>query len=210
MPPNPRQFSPAADRNKDPILTVLRRLLPARATVLEIAAGTGQHAAHFAAQQPEWSWLPSDGDPASLPSIAAWCAGLANVRPPFVLDLLAGDGDWSGVPDALDAIWCANLLHISPWATCDALMRGAARHLAPDGVLVTYGPYLVDGETTAPSNLAFDADLKRRNAAWGLRRLADVAAAAARAGLRLDERVPMPANNLVLAFRRRVGRAPSA
>ena len=219
MRPDARAFSPAADRNKDPILQVLQRLLPAQACVLEIAAGTGQHAAHFAAHMPGWTWLPTDGDAAALASIAAWCADLPNVRPPQRLDLLAarpalaspssppsGKSDdvsayWHGIPCELDAIWCANLLHIAPWATCDALMQGAARHLAPGGLLITYGPYLVDGEPVAPSNLAFDADLRRRDPAWGLRRLADVADSAARAGLRLVDRIAMPANNLVLVFR---------
>ena len=219
MRPDARAFSPAADRNKDPILQVLQRLLPAQACVLEIAAGTGQHAAHFAAHMPGWTWLPTDGDAAALASIAAWCAGLPNVRPPQRLDLLAArpapaspssppsgkNGDvsayWHEIPRELDAIWCANLLHIAPGATCDALMQGAARHLAPGGLLITYGLYLVDGEPVAPSNLAFDADLRRRDPAWGLRRLADVADRAARAGLRLVERIAMPANNLVLVFR---------
>lgn len=219
-----RRTSPAADRNKDPILQVLRRLLPDRAVVLEIAAGTGQHAAHFAAQQPGWTWLPTDGDAAALTSIAEWCAGLPNVRTPQHLDLLAARPDpvtssssppdeidevsayWREIPIGIDAIWCANLLHIAPWATCAALMQGATRHLAPGGVLITYGPYRVDGEPTAPSNLAFDADLKQRDPAWGLRRLADVADTAARAGLSLDARIAMPANNLVLVFRRQRAR----
>ncbi len=198
-----RRFSAAAERNREPILDVLRRVLPARGTALEIAAGSGQHAAHFAAHLPQWTWLASDADDDALASIDAWRAQskLANLLPPLKLDVLAPE--WPGVP-VVDAIFCANLLHIAPWAACAALMRGAAHHLAAHGVLVIYGPFVVDGEPTAPSNLAFDADLKARNRAWGLRRLADVVAEAQKVQLALRERVSMPANNLTLVFRRAV------
>lgn len=201
-----RARSPAADRNKAPILEVLRRVLPARATVLEIAAGTGQHAAYFAAAMPGWQWQPTDGDPRALASIDAWCAGLGNVLPALALDVTAPQ--WPLPSAAFDAVYCANMIHISPWAACGALMRGAARHLAPGGLLVTYGAYLVDGEPPTPGNLAFDADLRSRNPAWGVRRLVAVAEEAAAAGLRLRERVPMPADNLTLVFGR--DDAPSA
>jgi len=198
-----RRHSPAAERNQGPILAELLRLLPAQGTALEIASGTGQHAAHFARALPGWRWQPSDGDARSLASINAWCDGLANVRPALVLDLLAASaGAWPGVPTLVDAIFCANMLHISPWPTCAALMQGAARHLAPAGLLLTYGPYIVDGETTAPSNEAFDADLRQRNPAWGLRRLADVVQQAEAAGLHFGERIALPANNLLLVFTR--------
>jgi hypothetical protein len=196
-----RQHSPAAERNRGPILAALQRLLPARGVALEIASGTGQHAAHFAAGLPGWSWQPSDGDSAALASIDAWCAGLANVRPALRLDVL--QAPWHGVPAEVDAIFCANMLHISPWSTCAALLRGAARHLTPHGLVVLYGPYLVDGEPTAPSNLVFDADLRARDRAWGLRRLADVTREAEAAGLRLRERDAMPANNLLLVLDRK-------
>ena len=195
-----RLHSPAAERNRGPILAELQRLLPPSGTMLEIAAGTGQHAAHFAAAMPAWQWWPSDGDARSLPSIRSWCEGLANVQAALPLDVLAAD--WPGVPPQVDAIFNANMLHISPWATCAALMRGAGRHLSPQGLLLLYGPYLVDAEPTAPSNLAFDADLKSRDARWGLRRLADVVAEAARVGLVLREQVAMPSNNLLLVFAR--------
>ena len=195
-----RRNSPPAERNRGPILAELRRLLPPQGLALEIASGTGQHAAHFAAALPGWKWQPSDGDVSSLASIAAWCEGLANVLPPLSLDVLAPA--WPGVPAAVDAMFCANMTHISPWATTPALMQGAARHLSATVVLILYGPYLVDGEPTAPSNLAFDADLRTRNAAWGLRRLADVEQQAAASGLRLRERVAMPANNALLVFAR--------
>lgn len=195
-----RRHSPAAERNQGPIAGALLRLLPARGVALEIAAGSGQHAAHFARALPGWQWWPSDGDAAALASIDAWCQGLANVWPAVRLDVLATP--WAGAPAALDAVFCANLLHIAPWPTCAALMQGAGRHLAPDGLLLIYGPFIVDGETTAPSNQAFDADLRRRDPAWGLRRLADVVDEARAAGLQLRERVAMPANNRLLVFGR--------
>lgn len=193
-----RRHSPPCERNKGPILAQLRRLLPARARVLEIASGTGQHAAHFAASEPGWHWQPTDAEADALPSIAAWCAGLANVAPPVLLDVMAADWPLTG---RFDAVVCVNMLHIAPWPACAALMRGAAR-VAPEGVLVVYGPFVVDDEPAAPSNLAFDADLRRRDPSWGLRRLADVCAEAADAGWSLRERIAMPANNLVLVFRR--------
>ncbi len=199
-PTSPHRYSAAAERNRGPILAELQRLLPARGHALEIAAGTGQHAAHFAASLPGWRWQPSDADAQALPSQAAWCAGLPNVLPALHLDVMATP--WPGVPQQLDLIFSANLLHISPWATCTALMQGAARHLAPTGVLLTYGPYVVSGEATAPSNEAFDTDLRERNPQWGLRKLADVAAQAGSAGLHLRERIDMPANNLLLVWAR--------
>jgi hypothetical protein len=196
-----RRHSPAAERNRAPILAELQRLLPAQGVLLEIASGTGQHAAHCSAGLPGWQWWPSDFEAAALPSIAAWCAGLERVAAPLQLDVL--QPHWSGVPATVDAIYCANMIHIAPWACCAGLMRGAARHLAPQGLLITYGPYLEGGVPTSPGNLAFDADLRSRDPAWGLRRLEDVANEAAQAGLMLRERVAMPANNLLLAWGRR-------
>ncbi len=198
-----RRHSPAAERNGPPILAELQRLLPARGLLLEIASGTGQHAARCSAGLPGWRWLPSDFEADALPSIRAWCEGLANVLPPLTLDVL--QPTWAGVPDAVDAMFCANMIHIAPWACCAGLMQGAARYLSPAGLLVTYGPYLEDGVATSPGNLAFDADLRARHPAWGLRRREDVEAVAAQAGLVLHERVAMPANNLLLAW----GRAPA-
>ncbi len=192
--------SPAADRNKAPILEVLERVLPAGATVLEIASGTGQHAAHFATARPDWTWLPTDATAGAMAPIAARTAGIANVQPPLHLDVLADA--WPRVPTALDAVYCANMIHIAPWATCPALMRGAARHLAPGGVLVLYGPYIVDGEPVAPGNAAFDADLRERDPTWGLRRLSQVVGEALLAGLAFESRHDLPANNLMLALRR--------
>jgi SAM-dependent methyltransferase len=192
--------SPAADRNKAAILDVLERVLPTHAVVLEVASGTGQHAAHFAAAHPAWEWQPTDVDAAALAAIAARTAGLANVRRPLRLDVLARP--WPQALGRFDAAYCANMLHIAAWPTCAALMQGAAHHLVPGGVLVLYGPYLVDGEPVAPSNAAFDADLRARNPAWGLRRLSQVVDEAQRAGLAFDRRWDMAANNLMLVFRK--------
>lgn len=194
--------SPAAERNAAPILAELQRLLPSQGLMLEIASGTGQHAAAFSAGLPGWDWQPTEADAALLPSIRAWCAGLPRVRPPLRLDV--GALPWPAeVPARVDAMFCANMIHITPWPATRALMQAAGRHLRPGGMLLTYGPYLEDGMPTAPSNLAFDVDLRRRDARWGLRRLADVAAEAASASLELAERIALPANNLLLAWRRR-------
>jgi hypothetical protein len=207
-------ISSAAERNKQPILDALREVLPQRGSALEIASGTGQHVTWFAQSLPGWTWQPTDADATALPGIAAAiaAAGLANVRQPLLLDVLAPR--WpSGGPqfgERFDAIYCANMLHISPWATCAALMRGASRHLASTGVLVTYGPYLEDDVVTAPGNLAFDESLRQRNPEWGIRQRADVEREAAAAGLRLRERRAMPANNLLLVWERERGdSAPS-
>lgn len=199
-------FSAAADRNKEPILALLREILPGQGAALEIASGTGQHVTWFAAGLPGWSWQPTEADASALPAIAesAARAGLPNVRPPLRLDVLSArwpaQGQDFGQP--FDAIFCANMLHIAPWATCAALMRGSARYLAPDGVLVTYGPYLEDSVVTAPGNLAFDQSLRARNPAWGIRRLEDVRREAGLVGLVLRARHAMPANNLLLVFGR--------
>ena len=201
MPPQDLPFSPAADRNKLPILAALQAWLPMHASVLEIASGTGQHAAHFAAARPDWTWQPTDLPSQDLAGIRARCAGLPNVRPALALDLLAGP--WPAALGAFQAVYCANLLHISPWETTPALMRGAADQLVPDGLLVLYGPYFIENQPTAPGNQAFDADLRARNPDWGLRRLSQVCQAAEAAGLHLVQRVPMPANNLSLVFQAR-------
>lgn len=197
---DPRRHSPAAERNAAPILAQLQRLLPPSGLLLEIASGTGQHAAHCSAGLPGWHWLPSDSDAAALPSIAAWCAAQERVGQPLLLDVV--QPHWPGVPEPVDAVYCANMIHIVPWACCGALMRGAARHLSARGLLITYGPCLEDEVPTSPGNVAFDADLRARNPAWGLRRREDVAHEAALAGLVLHERVAMPAHNVLLAWRR--------
>jgi SAM-dependent methyltransferase len=192
-------FSAAADRNKAPILEVLEATLPSRARVLEVACGTGQHAEHFARQHARWHWEPTDADPHGLAAVAARCAGLTNVAAPRQLDLLAP----AHRPQAAlhDAVFCANLLHISPWATGAALMALAAATLVPGGALLVYGPFEVEGEPLAAGNRAFDAELRSRDARWGLRRLGDVQREAAQAGLQFERRVAMPANNLLVVWR---------
>ncbi len=194
-------FSAAAERNKAAILEVLASVLPEDAMVLEIASGTGQHAAYFAGTHPRWTWQPSDIHPRALDGIAGRCDTLANVRPAIVRDVLAPLSSQS-LGGAFDAIYCANMIHIAPWATCTGLMQLAARTLTPAGALVLYGPFIEDDLPTAASNDAFDADLRSRNPDWGLRRIADVDAEAARAGLQRVERHSMPANNLTIVFRR--------
>lgn len=201
-----RRHAPAAERNREPILGVLRRVLPSRGVVLEIASGTGQHVAHFAAALPELVFQPSDRTDQDFASIVAWSAeaGLANVRPPIVLDVTAEP--WPAAVRTPDAIFCANMIHIAPWEACLGLLRGAGAHLAPGGVLITYGPYKVGGAHTAPTNEAFDLDLRARDPRWGVRDLDEVARIAAGHGLDLEERVAMPANNLTIVFRRTASR----
>ncbi len=206
------QYSPAAERNLSPILQRLQALLPATGRALEVASGTGQHVAGFAAALPGWTWQPSDHDAANFDSIRAWTAqaGVHNVLDPVQLDVRAARWPGESPPGAApwDLVYCANLLHIAPWECCAALVQGAACSLAPHGMLVTYGPYLEDGVPTSPGNLAFDASLRERNRAWGLRRLIDVAEQARLAGLQLSERHSLPANNLLLVFTRHPAAAP--
>ena len=190
--------SPAAERNQQVILEALLQLLPEQGIALEIASGSGQHIAHFSAQMPGWDWLASDPSPEALASIAAW---RPQGRRPLQLDVLQQDWGLPASHPRVDAVYCANMLHISPWQTCAALMRGAARHLAPSGQLLVYGPFLEAGIDTAASNLAFDADLRRRNPAWGLRQLDEVSAEAQACNLHLQQVIKMPANNLLLVFR---------
>jgi SAM-dependent methyltransferase len=190
--------SPAARRNRGPILETLRPRLDPEAEVLEIASGSGQHAAFFGAALSRTSWQPSDRDSTHFDSIRAWAreSGAANVRDPIELDVTRAD--W-GV-GAFDAIFNANMIHISPWETCQGLLRGAARHLREGGRVFLYGPFRVGGEHTAPSNAAFDADLRRRDARWGVRDREAVDEAAASCGLERTEALEMPANNQLLVF----------
>jgi hypothetical protein len=198
---DPRRRAPATERNRAPIAEVIGPLLPAGGTILEVASGTGEHAAYFAGRFPDRSWQPSDCDEAGLASIAAWRdqARLANLRAPLRLDAAAAD--WPAV--RADAILCVNMVHISPWTATEGLMRGAARVLALGAPLILYGPYLRAGVPTAPSNLDFDASLKARDPEWGLRAVETVAAEAAARGMDFDRLFEMPANNLILLFRRR-------
>lgn len=194
-----RQIAPAADRNKAPILDVLRHHLPPTGLVLEVASGTGQHVAHFAEALPALEWQPSDPSPIARRSIAAWVEAMAlpNLRAP--LDLEAASANW---PIArADAVLCINMIHISPWAATEGLMTGSSRILPRNGLLFLYGPYKREGRHTAPSNEAFDADLRSRDPRWGVRDLESVMAAGAARGFRLEEVVEMPANNLSVVLR---------
>ncbi len=196
-----RQYAPATARNRDPIWNVLRPQLPPAGLVLEIASGSGEHAVHFAQLAgPGLIFQPSDPSPDARASIDAWTAAskLANVRPALALDAAA---DVWPIAHA-DVVLCINMIHISPWASTVGLIRGAARVLPPDGLLFIYGPYKRDGRHTAPSNEAFDADLRRRNPEWGVRDLKAVADLAAGAGFAAPLIEAMPANNFSVLFRR--------
>ncbi|KKC27608.1 DUF938 domain-containing protein [Sphingomonas sp. SRS2] len=202
-----RRHAPATERNRDPILAILRDILPARGTVLEVASGTGEHAIHFARALPDLVFQPSDPDLDALTSIRAWAeaAKLNNVRPPLLLD--ASAAEWP--IDRADAILCINMVHISPWEATVGLLRSSAKLLPEGGPLLLYGPYIREGVETAPSNMAFDEDLRRRNPAWGIRRLEDVITLAESLGLYPEAIHAMPANNLSLCLRRAVDPAPA-
>ena len=195
-----RRSAPAALRNREPIAEVLSNWLPPCGLVLEIASGTGEHALYFAERFPSLDWQPSDLHPDALSSIAAWRGhvDLPNLEAPLVLD--AASPDWP--IETADAVLSINMVHISPWVSALGLLDGAARLLGPGAPLILYGPWLNDDVPTAPSNLAFDADLKHRDPRWGLRRVEEFAAAAAERGLELETVRPMPANNMMLLLRR--------
>jgi SAM-dependent methyltransferase len=192
--------SPSVARNREPILAVLQRVLPSSGAVVEIASGTGEHAVCFAAALPGLAWQPSDQDEQALRSIAAHRAisGLPNLLPPVVLD--AASPEWP--IDRADALVAINMVHISPWRATQGLMAGAGRVLSPGGVLYLYGAFKENGAHTAPSNDAFDMDLRRCNPDWGVRDLEEVIQLAEGAGLSFVERIAMPANNLSLVFRK--------
>jgi len=209
MPTHQRRIAPAVQRNRDAILSILQRIFETGTTrdtsvdyrVLEIASGTGEHAVHFAAALPWLSWQPSDPDTDALESIAAWREGarLQNLAAPVLLDVRALP--W---PDTLraDALVCINMIHIAPWEAAQALFAGAEKSLPANGVLYLYGPYRRHGVPTAPSNEAFDAQLRSRDPRWGLRQLEDVVQLAADHGFGLAETLDMPANNLSVVFHR--------
>ncbi len=196
-----RRYAPSTVRNREAILAVLKPHLPGRGLVLEVASGAGEHTAFFAAAcGPDLSFQPTDPDAASHASIDAWAGalGLANVRPALVLDAAAVT--WP--VDQADAVICINMIHIAPWSATEGLIRGAARVLPPGGLLYIYGPYRRDGQHTAPSNEAFDRDLKSRNPEWGVRDLEAVTEVAAKHGFSAPLVEQMPANNLSVMFRR--------
>ncbi|WNG21737.1 DUF938 domain-containing protein [Cystobacter fuscus] len=198
-----KRHAPSAERNREPLLPVLREVLPAQGTVLELASGTGQHAVFFARALPGLTWQPTDLDPTALASIEAWRQeeGPPNLRAPLALDVLAEP--WP--VERADALVAINLVHISPWEACQGLLRGAGRVLAPGGPLVLYGAYFIEGQPPAPSNLAFDASLRERDPSWGVRELGAVTAEARRHGLERERVIEMPSHNLTVVFRARTG-----
>jgi Protein of unknown function (DUF938) len=210
-----RQYAPATDRNREPILEVLLEVLPPTGTVLEISSGTGEHAVFFAPRVQPRQWIPSDPNSEARLSIAAWrqYSPAENLYPPIALN--ASDPSWAVeqpvLPEALqqldlqqypiEAIVNINMIHIAPWSACLGLMAGAGRILPPDGILYLYGPYKRNGKHTAPSNEAFDQSLRSRNSEWGVRDLEAVIAIAQAQNLSLVSVHPMPANNLSVVFR---------
>ena len=193
-----RQDYAATARNREPILAQLRTWLPASGLVLEVGSGSGQHASFFASELPGLTWQPSDPDPALRASIDAWRAA---ALPPNLLPAIDVDATadvWPVVTAA--AVFCANMIHIAPWAACQGLMRGAGRTLGRGGVLILYGPFHRDGGPTAPSNERFDASLRARDPSWGVRHLEVVGSEARASGLEEVAVVPMPANNLLVVF----------
>ncbi|MCY4238682.1 MAG: DUF938 domain-containing protein [Rhodospirillaceae bacterium] len=196
-----RKQSPAAARNREPIAKVLLPLLANKASVLEIASGTGEHAVHMAAARPDIHWQPSDPDPNSRESIASWVAnnGISNVALP--LDLDVRQQPWPVGPVHL--VFCCNMIHITPWICTEALVAGANDILKPDGILFLYGPFSREGAHTALSNKAFDQSLRGRNPLWGVRDLEAVTELANASGLAFKDAIPMPANNFCVLYRKR-------
>jgi len=194
-----RRSAPAALRNREPIAEVLREWLPDTGLVLEIASGTGEHVVYFAEQFPKLQWQPSDIHPDAIGSIEAWrsASGAANIRKPIELD--ASTPKWP--IDEAAVVLSINMVHISPWASALGLLAEAVRILPKSGSLILYGPWMSDTIETAPSNLAFDSDLKARDPRWGLRKVETFAAAALERELVLEETRAMPANNLMLLLR---------
>ena len=198
--------SPAAERNKQPILEVLQSLLQPQGRALEIASGTGQHVVWFAQHLPLWDWQPTEVHPGALYNIEvrATESDLVNIDTAVQLDVCKQPWFTEGTAQTgpYDLVLCINMLHISPWASCAALMRGAAKVLAPGGVLVTYGPYFEADVEPTQSNLEFDQSLRAHDPSFGIRQLADVAQEAGHAGLCLQARHALPANNLLLVWAR--------
>jgi len=197
-----RQYAPATERNQEFILEVLQRVLPPTGNILEIASGTGQHAIFFSPRLQLCQWFPSESNPMLRESIAAWQEYSPSDNLHLPLDIDARESVWAVEKKGIEiaAIVNINMIHISPWSTCQGLMKGAGRLLPQGGVLYLYGPYKLGGEHTAPSNLAFDESLRLQNPEWGVRNLEDVVAAAQKEGLKFIEKVEMPANNLSVVF----------
>ncbi len=205
--PGDRQYAPATQRNREPILAVLQQVLPPEGTILEIASGTGEHAVFFAPRLAPRRWLPSDPNPVALASITAWRESVAaeQLYPPLMLDVHAcpwpvETSDFAAGP--IVAIACINMIHIAPWSACLSLFAGAGRILPQGGILYLYGPYKQHGQHTAPSNATFDLSLQTQNPDWGVRDLEAVVAIATAEHFTLLQTVPMPANNLSVVFQR--------
>ncbi len=207
-----RRYAPATQRNREPILAILERVLPATGTVLEISSGTGEHGVFFAPRLAPRQWLPSETDPLARQSILAWQAAepAANLHPPLALDVRqtpwpvedsAADLGVDLTTHPITAIVNINMVHIAPWEACLGLMAGAGRLLPRGGVLYLYGPFKQGGDHTAPSNAAFDDSLQAQNPAWGVRDLEAVVAEAEAVGLRWVDTLAMPANNMSVVFR---------
>jgi SAM-dependent methyltransferase len=195
-----RLYFPATQGNRQPIWETLKPRLPAVGRILEIASGSGEHLAHFAERSPNIQWTPSDPEPAHRASQAAWCRELTNVEAPLNLDCL--QQPWPLHQTSWDGILAINLIHISPWEVTSELFKGAQRWLKPDGWLYLYGAYLCQDTPTAPSNLAFDQQLRAQNPLWGVRKIEEVQEVAKSFGFRLTQRTQMPSNNLSLFFSR--------
>ena len=195
-----KRQTPAAARNRQPILDVLRPHLPAAGLVLEVASGSGEHVVHFAGELPGLDFQPSDPDESARASIDDWARtlGLANVKPALALDAAADA--WP--VERAAAVICINMIHIAPWQAAVGLMAGASRALPREGLLYLYGPYHRGGRPTAPGNATFDRSLRAQNEAWGVRDLEAVTTLAAAHGFAAPEIVEMPANNLSLVFRK--------
>ncbi|HVU02868.1 MAG TPA: DUF938 domain-containing protein [Polyangiaceae bacterium] len=198
-----KRHFPAADRNRAPILETLRTIFPKTCRVLEVGSGTGQHAAFFTAEEPGWVWQPTDFSAENVASVEAYRveSGRPNFLPTIQLD--ARSDEWPEGP--FDAVYSANVIHISPWEVAEGLFRGSARVLAPSGVLVLYGPFRFGGTFTADSNAAFDDKLRREDASWGVRDLDDLNREARANGFLAGTVLERPANNHVIVFERARG-----
>ncbi|BAZ43670.1 hypothetical protein NIES4102_06710 [Chondrocystis sp. NIES-4102] len=199
-----RQYAPATQRNREPILEILSSILLPRSNVLEIASGTGEHAVFFTQQIKSCRWIPSDSNPAARESIRAWknACNVGNLEMPLALDVMQSNWQKQVAGKNINAIVNINMIHIAPWDACLGLMAGAGEILPIGGILYLYGPFKRDGQHTAPSNASFDLSLRERNPLWGVRDLEAVIETAAAANLRLQEIIEMPANNLSVIFSR--------
>lgn len=201
---SPMLDAPAARRNGAAILSVLLTVLPQSGTVLEIASGTGQHAAMFGPALAPLAWLPSDPDPVQRASISAWTASVPGHAPLPPRDIDAASPSWDVSPsDRIAAIVAINLLHIAPWPVTLGLLAGAARVLPDGGPLCIYGPFMRSGRHTGPGNARFDAVLRHQDPQWGVRDLDEVTEHAVRAGLGIDRICGMPSDNLLAVYRNR-------